>query len=308
MELNGGFVCQGGKILFLILCAAWLASHTAAQAAEEEEAPTVYWPYLYVEPLCVTEDGRLSGIAIAIQDMLFPRIKGVRNRRIYAPPARCAVLAEGNITLCVTGLLKKSGRAQRYLYSDIPALLLPPVEITALKGRLSAMAQNGAISLEELLQHPDLSLGVNKFFSYGEKVDDLLSRYKDRARIVSAYSPEFSKQVLRMLKAGRIDYTLLGASEAKRAAEELGLVQDFESFTLAEGLSFDPGYIACTRNELGKEVIRRVNALLWNMTQTHSYLELFSPWIPAQSWEAFQHEYKAAMSGRPDEPAAASSP
>ncbi len=285
-------LCKSATRARLALIAAVVCTLLLHAAAAAQEKPVVYWPYFEFEPLFIVDDEGVSGVGPAILEWILPRIEGYEHQPIYAPPQRGFLMARQNTTICLAGPLKRPEREAFLVYSEAPIILTPPLVVVARKGGLDGLVHGGEVSLEALLGRADLKIGLSKGFSYGPLIDGLISGHVVQSSVVTVYSPEYARQSLLMLAAGFIDYTVMSAHQVKLYEQPLGLAGKLRICRLAEDAGIMEGFIACTRNEHGREVIRQANQALKDFVPSRSHLELLLDHLPGPLCKDFVREYR----------------
>jgi uncharacterized protein (TIGR02285 family) len=97
-----------------------------------------------------------------------------------------------------------------------------------------------------------------------------------------------------MLQAGRID-TLPGLpEEAMYLAETMGIRDQIMTLNVEENQANPEAslsYVACSKNEWGKEAIQRINRVLLEQRPTAAYRAAYERWLDASSIEGYRKLY-----------------
>lgn len=247
--------------------AACLAA-TVAQAAPLEA--TIRWVaqdapphFSFVQgrpPRSVAELGH--GEVDGFMRVLLPRIAGYRHEFVEASTARFEALSRSGQTLCSTLHVRTPERLQWLYFSHLyPPQVSREVHVIVRRDRLATLSaghpDGHRLVLADLLDRPDLQGLVARDRSFGPQVDALLAQHRAARQPAGAQA---SQQMLDMLRAGRMDYTLeypaVVADHLARRHDPGALV----ALPVAEGLSTRLATVACSRTPEGRRQIEAIDA------------------------------------------------
>ncbi|RZL28807.1 MAG: hypothetical protein EOP35_25785, partial [Rubrivivax sp.] len=159
-------------------------------------------------PQGVAELGR--GEVDGFLRVLLPRMRGYRHEFVDSGTSRYEMESRRGRTLCSALHVRTPERLQwAYFSHPFPPLASRELHVVVRREVLDRLAQNrgqeGRLQLAVLLKHPELRLLVARDRAFGPQIDSLLAR-QPVTRLVMGGRP--STQVLDMLRAGRMDYTL----------------------------------------------------------------------------------------------------
>ena len=184
--------------------------------------------------------------------------------------------------MCHAGILKSPDR-ENFVYFSIPNCITNLHGIVVKKSRINALlGNNKSVSLESLLKNTNLKLGVSKSNSYGATIDKLLEKYKGKSTILFRSGQDNHVGLLRMLKEERIDYMIGYPWEITYIESRMDLkgeiaVVDIEEL---EGQQWIVSYVGCTKNEWGRQVIEKLDAVLTRVRANDEYLFHAFKWLP----------------------------
>jgi uncharacterized protein (TIGR02285 family) len=194
--------------------------------------------------------------------VLLARMPEYRHEFVEASTTRYEAESRRGETLCSTLHVRTPERLQWLYFSHLyPPLVSREVHVIVPRRLMSGLSksrpQDGRLVLSELLKRDDLRLLVPRDRAFGPQIDSLLSQYTVPRLAVGAQS---STQLLDMLRAGRMDYTLEYPSVVKdylaRAGDPDGLV----ALPVAEGLSTLLATVSCSRTPEGRRHIEAIDA------------------------------------------------
>ncbi|MFG6468117.1 TIGR02285 family protein [Roseateles sp. BYS87W] len=211
-------------------------------------------------PRNVTELGH--GEVDGFMRQLLARMPEVRHEFVEASTARYETESRRGQTLCSTLHVRTPERLQWAYFSHLyPPLVSREIHVIVRREALVQWAQTpaggGRLQLAELLKRPELHLLVAKDRSYGAQIDNLLAQHTVPRQAVSAQP---SVQVLDMLRAGRMDYTLDYPAVVKDYLARAGDPGALVALPLAEGLTTMLATVSCSRTPEGRRAIERVDA------------------------------------------------
>jgi uncharacterized protein (TIGR02285 family) len=242
---------------------------SAAQAAPPP-ADTIRWVAQDVPPHFSFIQGRPPraiaelwlGEVDGFMRVLLARMPEFRHEFVEASTARYETESRRGQTLCSTMHVRTPERLAWAYFSHLyPPLVSREIHVIVrreLHGQLSqGRPQDGRVQLSDLLKREDLRLLVARDRAFGAQIDTLLARHTVPRQAVGA---QLSTQLLDMLRAGRMDYTLeypaVVQDYLKRAGDPGALV----ALPMAEGLSTPLATVSCSRTPAGKRHIEAIDA------------------------------------------------
>ena len=160
-----------------------------------------------------------------------------------------------------------------------PMFIWYPSGIIIHKRAQAAFGPEGAIlSLESILENPDLTLGVIDEFAYSPEIQALLHKYRGTNHVYFMKSSTMQVN-LKMLLGRRVDYTI-GWPSQPIVEEKLNHVKnDFLFYNVEEDQKYLYIGVSCSSCEEGKQVIDRVNTLLSDKDVLFEILSFIKQWV-----------------------------
>lgn len=255
-------------VFAVALAAAFAASASAAPAPAP--ADTIRWVVQDVPPhfsfpvghppRSVAELGR--GEVDGFMRVLFARMPGWRHEFVEASTARYEAESRRGKTLCSALHVRTPERLQWAWFSHLyPPLASREIHVVVRRDLLDRLAQgradDGRLPLAELLKRPELRLIVARDRAFGAQIDNLLAQHTVARIPVGA---KLGSQVLDMLRAGRMDYTLEYPSVVHEYLARTGDPGALVALPMAEGLSTLLATVSCSRTPEGRRAIEAIDA------------------------------------------------
>jgi len=247
--------------------AAMLAA-TAAQAAPS--ADTIRWVaqdvpphFSFVQgrpPRSVAELGR--GEVDGFMRVLLARMPEFKHEFVEASTARYEAESRRGETLCSTMHVRTPARADWLYFSHLyPPLISREIHVIVRRESMDKVTQgrppDGRLVLADLLKRPDLSVLLARDRAFGTHLDNQLAQHVVPRLAVGA---KLSSQLLDMLRAGRMDYTLEYPTVVKDYLERVGDPGALIALPVVEGLSTPLATVSCSRTPEGKRHIEAIDA------------------------------------------------
>lgn len=250
------------------LCAAACLVVSAAQAAPP--ADTIRWVAQDVPPHFSFIQGRPPGSVAELgrgevdgfMRVLLARLPGYRHEFVEASTARYEAESRRGLTLCSTLHVRTPERLRWLYFSHLyPPLASREIHVIVPRKLMAELAserpESGRLLLSQLLQRRDLHLLVARDRAFGMQIDRLLSRHTVPRLAVGA---RFSDQLLDMLRAGRMDYTLEYPAVVQDYLARVGDPGALVALPVAEGLSTLLATVSCSRTPQGLQQIQAIDA------------------------------------------------
>jgi uncharacterized protein (TIGR02285 family) len=211
-------------------------------------------------PRTVAELGR--GEVDGFMRLLLARMPAWRHEFVEASTARYETESRRGKTMCSTMHVRTPERLQWAWFSHLyPPLVSREIHVVMRREWLDQLnaerAGDGRLQLAALLKRPDLRLLVPKDRAFGAQVDSLLARH---AVPRAAVGVKLSAQMLDMLRAGRMDYTLEYPAVVTDYLARVGDPGALVALPLAEGLSTLLATVSCSRTPEGRRQIEAIDA------------------------------------------------
>ncbi|MBI3350654.1 MAG: TIGR02285 family protein [Burkholderiales bacterium] len=248
--------------------AAALSMAMTAQAAPPVEA--IRWVAQDVPPHFSFVQGRAPrsiaelghGEVDGFMRVLLARMPAQRHEFVEASTARYEAESRSGQTLCSTLHVRTPERLQWLYFSHLyPPLVSREIHVIVRRELLPQLAQgrpqDGRLVLAELLKRPELRLLLARDRAFGAQIDSLLTQQVVPRLAVGA---QLSTQLLDMLRAGRMDYTLEYPAVVKDYLARAGDPGALVALPVAEGLSTLLATVSCSRTPEGRRHIEAIDA------------------------------------------------
>lgn len=250
----------------------WLAAACLVASVAEAAPPaeTIRWVAQDVPPHFSFVQGRPPrsiaelghGEVDGFMRVLLARMPEFRHEFVEASTARYEAESRRGETLCSTMHVRTPERLQWAYFSHLyPPLISREIHVIVprkLKTELDkGRPQDGRLLLSELLKRDELRLLVARDRAFGPQIDSLLSQHTVPRLAVGA---QLSTQLLDMLRAGRMDYTLEYPSVVNDYLARVGEPGALVALPVAEGLSTLLATVSCSRTPEGKRHIEAIDA------------------------------------------------
>lgn len=194
--------------------------------------------------------------------VLLERMPEFRHEFVEASTARYEAESRRGETLCSTMHVRTPERLQWAYFSHLyPPLISREIHVIVPRKLLAGLSkgrpQDGRLVLADLLKRQDLRLLLARDRAFGPQIDALLSQHTVPRLAVGA---QLSHQLLDMLRAGRMDYTLEYPSVVKDYLRRVGDPGSLVALPMAEGLSTLLATVSCSRTPEGKRDIEAIDA------------------------------------------------
>jgi uncharacterized protein (TIGR02285 family) len=246
----------------------------------------VDWPPLFVfdparPPTRVSELG--DGVADLAMAEVVARLPQFEHRFVPVSGRRLwrALSGEQGSSHCFAALLKTPEREQQLHL--LPWSPMPP-QALVLRAEAAARLPEGEVSLTELLRRGELRGALETNRSYGALPDRLLAEAGQALAREEVAAPG---QLLRLVAAGRYDYTLeypLAVEQMRRGAGPVGAPGDggLQLRPLTELRDWPVLHMACRRGPAGLELAQALAVAICEAARSRGGLRNAVPrWLPA---------------------------
>lgn len=243
------------------------------------QTETITWVTLDAPPYFILSGpDRNSGIGDRIMALLQDKLPEYTHKiQPNLPVSRIIQLQkEGSPVVLVTTLWSKE--KEDYLYFSLPTVINPPTVLVTLQKKADRFSASDTVSLKDLLQRPDLRLGLADR-NYGEPLDSLLSSGK--GNIHRRMGSNVFTGLLEMIDLGRVDYILGTPYEVAYAQKNYPNPLQLKIYSLGEigEEQYLLSYAAFPKNPWGLSLRDKVNKILREQRLLPSYRKNFTDWL-----------------------------
>lgn len=255
---------------------------------------TVTWAYFSYTPLFILEnDKEPTGFGFDIMNLAISAMPEYKHAVKRIPIKRFAEqMKTGKDCICVYGMIKTPDR-EKWAFFSHPCRIVMPRMIVIRKIDLAKFGGGSAVSLSRLIKNDKLTLLLKKGTRYGERIDNILNKNLGLDNITYLYSDELGRQALKMLMTRRGDY-FLSLSSTIYDAKKLGYADKIELIPIKDE-TYMTACVACSKNEIGRQVIEKVNSMLRKEIASGKIYQILSRWVPDKMRLEFKREYEALL-------------
>lgn len=195
--------------------------------------------------------------------------------------------------VCTVGLFKNAER-EEFMYFSIPVFFSLPNHLIVLKEKKKELGGISSVKLEDVLRNNLLIIGQATNRSYSGEIDEVLAKFGNETNTYKYESRgDFTTNFFRMLDKGRVDAIIASPEEVLYYAEKLGMRDRLASIAIEENsIQAWLSYVACVKNEWGKEVIGNVNRVLLEQRPSDRYRAGYERWIDEGRISQYRELYK----------------
>jgi uncharacterized protein (TIGR02285 family) len=278
--------------------AAGLALLATAALAMAQDPPRLRWlvqdvpPYFsYLGSRAPSRPEELGqGEVDGFLRLLIQRLPDYRHEFVEASTPRYESWSRQGETLCSVLHVRRPERLDWLHFTPLhPALQARQIHIIVRKEALPRFEQDGqALQLAELLQRRDLVGLLPRDRSFGPRIDSLLAEQGPRGPRTIAVTR--NTQLLAMLRAKRMDYTLEYPSVVQEFLRQQGGPADLVRLPLAEGRSTQLATASCSRTPEGRQLIEVIDLAMRQLAQDPQRERLLRSWRGSAMDEAEQQK------------------
>ncbi len=247
------------------------------------------WPPVYILPgEKVPQDLVRQGWADHIIDALGRAMPEFEHRRVLMNAERVHSMMDSGAHVCYATVIltPERDKTHYFTYANFaePRRLIVPA---ALADKLAQ--KDGTVSLAALLTERKYKGLLVAQRSYGAALDAVLQQAGSGA-IGRLTSPDMGRNLLHMLLAGRMDYTVEYPSildYQRRLDPRFG---GLTALPIAEDTNLTRDGVACPRNEWGKDVIARMDAALAQLAIDPAYRAARLRWLDPALQEGLKRQ------------------
>ncbi|PHR30454.1 MAG: ABC transporter substrate-binding protein [Desulfotalea sp.] len=195
---------------------------------------------------------------------------------------------------CALAMFKTPER-EEIAYFSIPSILTLPVSLIIRKDNFDKFGGSQTVNLQNLLESNEVIVGRSNNRSYGVVFDAVLNKYGNDTNTFTYKGKEMSKNLFKMLIAGRIDALASLPEEATYFAEIMGVKDQITSLNITENqndLEALLTYVTCSKTAWGKKAIEDINTVLLKQRPTEFYRGAYERWLDPSSIPHYRQLYK----------------
>jgi len=280
------------KRMFMIsLCVMFGLQFAGTGSAREE----IVWPYPCYYPLWVCDgDAVTGGLGLEIQTLLWERMPEYTHTLAQLPVQRMLEDVKNGSHALLYGFYKTPEREQ-YMHFSLPCRISLPTMVVTRKGDLARFGGGSAVSLKNLLEDRTLRFLRLDAVSFGTGLDMLLQEYQEAEHVFIEYRTDnLDEYALELLLNKRVDY-ILSVDSTIYAANQAGIADDIAMIPITEKDEYTVGYVVAPKNEWGRQIIERVNAVLRQEIPTDHFFEFFAPLVTQEMLPELRRQFNSQI-------------
>ena len=200
------------------------------------------------------------------------------------------MLAEGEPSCFASAALTPQREQAAYF---TPAYVLPPLRVLVRADKVQDLPLNehGEVLMRELLRSKSLRGIVVRERSYSPSIDEQLRLIGTAAGVRSALAAGSGTNLLKMLELGRADYTLEYDFVLTYQSRNVPALFDQDRFVAVPIAGAEPMRvgIACPHTSWGREMIRRIDAILAKISTDPDYADIVEHWLSPAAARQHRH-------------------
>lgn len=263
----------------------------SSASASEQSPPSIIWLTDVDPEVPVATPTSSSDINSQLLELYQPYLNDFNVQPRFVNSARAQAMLSEQAHVCRGKSVYNEERGQYANASALPQVVFPPLRLYMLASHrlagqveaLKSASDDDHLSLQEVLSlSPNLTLGLVRGRSYGEDLDQALSRDRHSNQLWIRSVPDQASGLFDMLVSGRIDLTIHTSVAMERFIQMSNQAQpDLKVIPLREADRALLGYLLCNRSEQGQQFLQSVNLAIEELSRTQDYFDMHMSWVPA---------------------------
>jgi len=185
------------------------------------------------------------------------------------------ILLNQSDNVCVYNKMKTDERLNMAYFSDIAVISFPPNRLIS----RHALEDSDLVSLRDLVNTPDLLVGVVDGRKYGLLVDEIIKTKPNNFYI--GKGNDKASRLRTMLIQGKLDVILEFAMTFESILPDEVPMDAYHVYKVEElANDYVDGFIACSKSEIGKRLIAEINRIMHSDTYRQSTESLIDKHVP----------------------------
>lgn len=247
-----------------LMLGAMLLCSAAVQAKE-----TIIWANTHFPPwMIIRGASKDQGVWDLLLRELVTRLPEYDHRFVEMNNLRYEQFAREGKNVCKVYYFKTPEREQ-ILYFSMPSTVFLANHVVMRRDKADLMGNPSSISLEHLIQDPRVDGSFIAGRSYGNQIDQIISRPEGRSHIHTSQRDNQSQ--FEFLSLGRTDYILEFPAVRAYFEQDLAIHPDLVNIAIDESAPYNISYVTCVRTPWGQRVIGRADEILRHYIPTPAY-------------------------------------
>lgn len=291
MKGAGVTYCQGvdvKSVIVLLLVLGCFVEFLWAQtsALQGDMRVAIPWAVTDWEPFFILKGpNKELGRADRLKKILAERMVNYQFVDLYADMPHTLELWKRNKNVC-SGVALKTPEREKWAYFTALAYQVPHsyVILTARADLLNELPKEP--SLQEILNNKKWKGVFVKNRSYGEQIDSILKKAAESSSIFIEPTPEGYVPIMRMIKKRRYDYSIEYEAVVSAFNERNYQQKPLLMKNIKESHPAVTFYLACTKNEWGRNVVLKADEVLQSLASTRGYQAAIESWLDPETLKA----------------------
>jgi len=252
----------------------------------------IYWQTYHRPPGIIKigpEQG--EGFVQKVLDLIIERMPEYVHKMPLASIGRAILDMKAGKHVCHPALFITPERKKFMVFSDA-SMVNPSNRIIAKQGVLDAYLKDGNVDFEAVLKSDLFTFALVNERSYTESIDAIFEKYANADKVQLISNTDLSS-IFQLIHLNRVDLSILYPFELEYFLQHTAIPREsLVSYRINGVEPFNSGSIACPDNAWGKQVIKRVNAVLKEVKHTEEYRHAVTTWWRTEAaTEAFSKYY-----------------
>lgn len=261
---------------------------------------TIVWANLHFPPWMILKGASAGqGVWDALLKEVTAGLPEYEHEAVEMKNVRFDQLARQGEQVCKIYYFKTPER-EEILHFSIPAVVFLANHVVMQREKARQLGNPASIALERLLDDPRFVGTFVEGRSYGKEIDPLLAKYRNRPHL--QFRVADNQNLFEFIGLGRTDYIL--EFPAVRAFFEHDLRQhpDLANIPIEHVTPYNVTYVACVKNDWGRKIVDRVNAILKRRILARAHRDATLRWHePAEQAELAKHYQRILVDPLPPE-------
>ncbi|MCF2857993.1 TIGR02285 family protein [Pseudoalteromonas sp. SMS1] len=230
----------------------------------------------------ISDDLEGTGRDELVINLLHSHLPDYSENKIFFPASRAIrALSDKRKTYCMLSLYKTRERQKFMHFSDSYATVGLSPTLAISNKTLAALnkQQLETVSLKQFIEKHNLVLGVAMQRSYGSVLDDIIKSLP-KEQVLTRPGQDALESLTNMLIKKRVDAVIGYPSEHHYIHKLTHTKAELSQLLLDDISPLAYGYVGCTKNENGKEIIGVINETIPVLTNSQAFKSIMVKWLP----------------------------
>ncbi|WP_155732783.1 TIGR02285 family protein [Pseudoalteromonas luteoviolacea] len=231
----------------------------------------------------ISDDLEGTGRDELVINLLHDHLPEYSENKVFFPASRAIrALSDKRKTYCMLSLYKTAERQAFMHFSDSYATVGLSPTLAISNSTLAALnkQQLEKVGLKQFIETNKLVLGVAMQRSYGSRLDEIIkSLPKDQ--VLTRPGQDALESLTNMLIKKRVDAVIGYPSEHHYIHKLTHTRAQLSQLLLDDIAPLAYGYVGCTKNENGKQIINMLNETIPELTDSQAFKNIMVKWLPS---------------------------